>query len=98
MATCDSCGASSATLLACTSCQLVSYCGKVCQAKHWAEGGHKKRCRNSEMMMQAVLHTIKIGDVAEMERLLTGYSIVLVDKVIISRKLLKLDSSTEVDR
>ena len=81
MATCDFCGASSAALLACARCNLVSYCGKGCQAKHWKEGGHKKRCKNKDVILETVFQAANKGDSVEMKRLLTGYSTILTVKV-----------------
>lgn len=45
---CSNCGKSDVPLLACSRCQLVRYCGKVCQARHWKEGGHKSSCCKSQ--------------------------------------------------
>jgi len=28
----------------CAQCKQVAYCNKVCQTKHWFEGGHKQTC------------------------------------------------------
>ncbi len=82
MATCDSCGASSAALLACARCNFVSYCGKACQAKHWKAGGHKARCTGSDILiMDAIARAMNKGDAAKMKNLLTGYSTTLVLKV-----------------
>lgn len=83
MAACDSCGASSsAALQLCARCHIVSYCGKACQTKHWKDGGHKERCRNSEQAIQAVaLATDNGASANEIGRLLTGYSTILMDKV-----------------
>jgi hypothetical protein len=45
MSCCAHCGLEASTLLACSGCHRVSYCGKECQRKDWKS--HKKECRAS---------------------------------------------------
>lgn len=42
---CANCTSTEGTLMACSRCELVSYCSKDCQTQHWkAEAGHRKQC------------------------------------------------------
>ncbi|KAJ6581191.1 hypothetical protein B0H19DRAFT_930096 [Mycena capillaripes] len=44
--TCVACNKSESTLLKCSRCREVGYCGKACQKAHWKE--HKKVCKVKE--------------------------------------------------
>lgn len=50
---CGACDSTGSSLLKCSGCRLVSYCGTECQARHWKE--HKSTCKEKRRAIQEVM-------------------------------------------
>lgn len=49
---CETCDASSDSLLRCAGCKTVRYCSSECQAADWNHGGHAEECDSIKSAVQ----------------------------------------------
>ena len=50
---CSACGKASGSVLKCSGCRLVGYCGKVCQGNDWSQ--HKQLCKEKRNAARDVM-------------------------------------------